>query len=102
MRRSISPVEITNTPAIIATATALAAVDPGNRRGWKIQNLGTNPLFILEGDGASITVFHHVLKGGTGNDDGLGGSVSETQGAVYQGIITIAGTSPRYTVLEMT
>lgn len=101
MRRSISPVETANTPSIASAATALAKVDVGNRRGFSIQNLGTNPLFVLLGSGASTTVFHVVLKGGTGNDDGLGGSISQTQGAVYQGIVTIDGTTPRYTVLEM-
>jgi hypothetical protein len=53
------------------------------------------------GSGASTTVFHVVLKGGTGNDDGLGGSFSQFDGTVYTGIVTIAGTSPRYTVTEL-
>ncbi len=89
----------TSIPAIIATATALAS-NPA-RVGWSIQNLGQNPLFVLLGAGATSSVFHTVLKAGTGNDDGLGGSVSQTSGVVYTGIITIAGTSPRYTVLEI-
>jgi hypothetical protein len=88
-----------NTPAIASAATALAANTA--RVGWQIQNLGTNPLFVLLGSGASTTVFHQVLKAGTGNDDGLGGIMSQTSGAIYNGIITIAGTSPRYTVLEI-
>lgn len=87
-----------NTPAIISTATALAS-NP-ERLGWSIQNTGTNPLFVLLGAGASTTVFHQVLKGGTGNSDGLGASMGETAGTVYTGIITIAGTSPLYVVLE--
>lgn len=93
------PTTAVNTPAIASAATALAA-NP-NRLGWQIQNLGTNPLFVLLGSGASTTVFHAVLKGGTGNDDGLGASMSDTAGTIYTGIITIAGTSPRYTVLEL-
>jgi len=88
-----------NTPAISSAATALAA-NP-KRNAFQIQNLGTNPLFVLLGSGASITVFHQVLKGGTGNDDGLGGSFSMSTGTVYTGIVTIAGTSPRYTILEL-
>lgn len=88
-----------NTPAIISTATALAANTA--RKGWQIQNTGTNPLFVLLGTGASTSVFHAVLKGGTGASDGLGGSISQTSGVVYQGIITIAGTSPLYVVLEL-
>ena len=88
-----------NTPAIVSAATALAS-NP-KRLGWTIQNLGTNTLFVLLGSGASSTVFHTVLKAGTGNDDGTGGSVGQESGVVYTGIITISGSSPRYTVTEM-
>jgi len=88
-----------NTPAIISTATALAANDA--RVAFSIQNLGTNPLFVLLGSGATSSVFHTVLKGSTVQDDGTGGVLSMAENAVYTGIITIAGTSPRYTVLEM-
>lgn len=95
----VYPTANSNTPAIASAATALASNTA--RIGWQIQNLGTNPLFVLLGSGASTTVFHAVLKGGTGNDDGLGASIAQTSGAVYTGLISIAGTSPRYTVLEM-
>lgn len=88
-----------NTPAIISSAgTALASNK--ERIGWSIQNLGTNPLFVLLGPGASTSVFHMVLKGGTGNDDGLGATMNETSGTVYTGIITVAGSTPRFVVLE--
>lgn len=88
-----------NTPSIASDATALASNTA--RGAWHIQNLGTNPLFVRLGAGASTTVFHFVLKGGSGNDDGLGASVGYNEGTVYTGIITIAGTSPRYTALEL-
>lgn len=88
-----------NTPSIASAATAIAANT--GRGGWMIQNLGTNPLFVLLGSGASTTVFHVVLKAGTGNDDGTGGTVAQMEGIVFTGIITIAGTSPRYTALEI-
>lgn len=87
-----------NTPAIASAATALAANK--ERIGWSIQNLGTNTLFVLLGTGASTSVFHEVLKGGSGNDDGLGATYGQMAGTVYTGIITIAGSSPRYVVLE--
>ncbi len=88
-----------NTPSIVTSAgTALAAND--NRRYFSIQNVGTNPLFILLGSGASTTVFHAVIKGGTGNDDGLGGSY-QSDVLCYQGIVTVAGTSPRFVVTEI-
>lgn len=88
-----------NTPAIASAATALA--ENSDRKGWSIQNLGTNVLFVLLGTGASTSVFHYCVKGGGGNDDGTGGSVSQTDGVVFTGPITIAGTSPRYVVSEM-
>lgn len=88
-----------NTPSIASAATALA--ENVERTGWQIQNLGTNPLFVRLGSGASTSVFHAVLKGGTGNDDGLGGSIAQMGGIVYTGLISIAGTSPRYTVTEL-
>lgn len=89
-----------NTPAIITAAgTALAANNA--RIGWGIENVGTNPLFVLMGSGASATVYHKVLKGGTGNDDGLGGSMDSEGPTVYTGIITVAGTSPRFVVYEI-
>lgn len=91
---------VANTPSILTSAgTALSA--NANRAGWMIQNLGTNPLFVLLGGGASTSVFHAVLKAGTIADDGLGGFLSQTDGTVYTGIITVAGTSPRFTVLEL-
>lgn len=88
-----------NTPSISSDTTALAA-NP-NRIGWHIQNVGTNPLFVKLGSSASNSVFHVILKGGTGDSDGLGAFFSQYGPAVYTGIITIAGTSPKYVVLEM-
>lgn len=89
-----------NTPSIASATTALAANSA--RTGWSIQNLGTNPLFVRFASGASTTVFHRVLAAGSVNDDGTGGALSQTDGVVYTGVISIAGTSPRYTVTEFT
>ncbi len=86
-------------PSIQTGATALAANNA--RIGWSIQNLSTNPLFVCQGDGASTTVFHHVLKGGTAPDDGLGGSLVFMDGAVFSGNVTVAGTGLRYVALEI-
>lgn len=89
-----------NTPSIITSAgTALAANKA--RLGWSIQNLGTNPLFVRLGDTASTTVFHFVLKAGTGQDDGNGGLLTNMDGTVFTGLISIAGTSPRCVVTEL-
>lgn len=98
MQTIIYPTINANTPSISSAATALAA-NP-KRIAWNIQNLGQNALFVLFGSGASTSVFHVVLKAGSANDDGTGGTVGQESGVIYTGIITIAGTSPRYTVLE--
>lgn len=96
----ISQVSLSNTPVISSDATALAR-NPA-RGAWMIQNLGTNALFVRLGAGASSSVFHVVLKAGTGNDDGTGGSFAQEAGVVYYGEVSIAGTSPRYVVTELT
>lgn len=97
---NVSSTQNINTPAIVAVAGTALAANPA-RIGWGIQNVGANPLFVLMGSGASTTVYHRVLKGGSGNDDGLGGSLDYFNGAVYNGIITVAGTSPRFVVIEL-
>ena len=93
-----------NTPSILTSAGTALASNPA-RISWSIQNLGTNALFVLRNPDAttvaSTTVFHQVLKGGTGNDDGSGGFVSEEAGAIFTGTISVAGTSPRFTVMEL-
>lgn len=88
-----------NTPSIASSATALAA-NP-TRTQWSIQNLGQNVLFVRLGAAASSTVFHVALKAGTANDDGTGGICGQDTNVIYTGVISIAGTSPRYTVTEM-
>lgn len=87
-----------NTPSIASSTTALAS-NPA-RVGWYIQNLGQNALYVLMGAGASTSVFHIVLKASTSNDDGSGGSTGQETGIIYTGIITLAGTSPRYVCTE--
>jgi hypothetical protein len=87
-----------NTPSI-ASSTTVSVANP-KRIAWNIQNLGQNVLYVLLGTGASTSVFHVALKAATANDDGTGGSVGQETGVIYTGVITIAGTSPRYVFLE--
>lgn len=98
MAMFVQPTQAANTPSIQSSATALAA-NPA-RVAWQIQNLGTNPLFVLQGTGASTTLFHFVLKGAGVQDDGSGGSYTDSASSTYTGVVTVAGTSPRYVVLE--
>ena len=88
-----------NTPSILADATGIPT-NPA-RSAWSIQNVGTNPLFVRLGGTASSTVYHYVLKGGTGDSDGLGALVAQTNGTVFTGAISVAGTSPKYVVMEI-
>lgn len=87
-----------NTPAISSDATAIAANSA--RSSWFIQNLGTNTLYVKLGADASTSVFHRVLKAGSVNDDGTGGSTGDSSGVIFTGIISVAGTSPRYVISE--
>lgn len=100
LRNNISPTSKINTPAIQTSAgTVLAAND--DRKSWMIQNVGTNPVFVRIGGTASTSLFHFVLKGGTGDSDGLGASYTEDgSGTVSTGLISIAGTTPKVVVME--
>lgn len=91
--------QTTSSSGIITSAGTLAAANSG-RVSYKISNLGTNPLFVKEGTGASTTVFDYILAGGTGADNGTGASYDSGDMQVYTGIITIAGTSPRAVIAE--
>jgi len=98
-RGIIARTHVANTPEILTGATALTATE--NRGRWSIQNVGTNPIFVLLGADASTTVFHKILKGGTDDSDGLGADWGHTDGVVYSGVITVAGTAPKYVVTEL-
>lgn len=91
--------KLANTPAILTDATGIP--ENANRAGWSIQNTGTNPLFVRLGGTASSTVYHFVLKGGTGDNDGNGGLIAQTTGTVFTGAIGVAGTSPKYVTMEL-
>lgn len=102
MIESITQAKTVNTPSIVAEAGNVLAANT-NRKGFMIQNVGTNAVFVRLGTGASTTVFHAVLKGGTGDSDGNGGSFGQMDGGlVFQGIISIAGTTPKVVVTELT
>lgn len=89
----------TTTNSGIASATTASAAKP-HRVGYSIQNCGTNVLFVKEGASASSTDFDYILAAGTGNDNGTGARYESPAGRIYTGIISIAGTSPRYVISE--
>lgn len=80
--------------AILTSAGTGLAANPA-RTSYFVQNLGTNPLFVKEGTGASTTDFTFILAAGTGADNGTGGSKESISGQVYTGAVTFAGTTPR-------
>lgn len=89
-----------NVPSILtATGTALSANT--DRIGVFVQNLGTNPLFVRFGGTASSTVFHICLKAAVGADDGTGGVLTLLDGIIPTGLVSIAGTSPRFVAWEI-
>lgn len=90
-------VSAANTPAIITASGNVAAANAA-RKSIKIQNWGTNPLFVRLGTGASATVAHEIAAGGTTNDDGKGGSVFTDQ---YTGVVSVFGTGVRCVVTEL-
>jgi hypothetical protein len=91
--------QATSVPTVQTSTTALASNTA--RIAFMIQNQDTSALKVCFGPGASSTIYHVVLKGGTGAADGTGGSVAQEAGTVYNGVITVfsAGT-PSYTVWE--
>jgi hypothetical protein len=101
MIESVTQSKTANTPAIV-TAAGIALAANTERKGFIIQNVGTGPIFIRFGGTASATVFHVVLKGGTGDSDGNGGSYSQMGPTVYQGLVSVAGTTPKFVVTELT
>jgi len=77
--------------------TDAAAVPATRRINIRVQNLGTSPLFVKLGADASVTDFTVVLPGATGADNGTS-LPREFPG--YQGTLSTAGTTPRYTISE--
>ena len=84
----------------ILTSAGTAASPNTARVSYKINNLGTNPLFVKEGASASTTDFDYILAAGTGADNGTGASYDSPSSNCYQGVITVAGTSPRFSITE--
>ncbi len=85
-----------------AQTSTTALVANTARTGFQIQNLsGANQLYVNFGTGASSSVYSFILKTGSGAADGTGGSFAMFGPEVYRGLITIAGTSPSYAILEL-
>lgn len=88
-----------NTPSILTSAGEALAAN-SSRKQFSIQNLGTNPLYVRFGaSDATTSVFQFCLSPGTSNDDGRGAIYIDN---CWHGRVSIAGTSPRCAVMELT
>lgn len=98
----MSPTVRTQNATVTPIASATTAIASNKARvGFMIQNLGTNVLFVKYGSGATSSDFSVALKASSIQDDGTGGVITSADTSVYTGIITIAGTSPRYAATEL-
>lgn len=88
-----------NIPSL-ATSTTVSVANP-ERYAWGIQNQGVNTLYVRLAAGASDTVYHYALKACTSAKDGTGGVYEQMSGGVHTGVISVAGTSPSYTFMEL-
>lgn len=87
MANIVARADLANTPSIVTTTGDVLAANT-SRKGWSIQNVGQVPVFIRKGTGVSTTVFHKVIKGGTADSDGLGGTYGEMEGVIYAGVVS--------------
>lgn len=78
--------------AISTSAGDISNVTAGMR--LIVQNLDTDPLFVKYGTGASASSFSFVLPACTATDDGTSPPVVIDS---WIGIVSVAGTTPRFT-----
>lgn len=76
--------------AIITSGGDLATLAAGDT--LHIENLGTNPLFVKRGTGASSTSANYVLAAASVADNGTGGKLDITD---FTGVVSATGTSVR-------
>lgn len=102
MGNVVARADLANTPSIVTTTGDVLSANT-SRRGWSIQNVGQVPVFIRLGTGASTSEFHYVIKGGTADSDGLGGTVSQMEGVVFAGVIsaTVASGTMKIVITEL-
>lgn len=84
---------VTSAPSNSAPITAAANITLAEGDVLFVQNLGTNPLFVRRGTGATSSLFNYVLQAAGTADDGTGGSVLIDD---FVGVVSFAGTSVRY------
>lgn len=96
----VQPTSYTPTSATGATAGTVFLANTA-RVYFQIQNVGTNPIYLKFGTGASSTDYSEILKGGTAGLDGTGG-IYKSSTVVYTGVVSVGGTAPTYVAYELT
>lgn len=79
------------------TGAGTAVLDNLSRTDVQLQNQGTNPLYVKLGLGCSTVNYDVILQGCTIAADGKGGFYANSG---YTGPISVAGSSPSYTITE--
>jgi hypothetical protein len=71
-------------PSQVFTANGQVLAVNNSRRGYKVQNNGTVPVFLLNGLGAAANLYTVIIPAGTAANDGVGGFYTDTdhKGAV--------------------
>ena len=96
---TVAQIQDVNVPEIQNGTTALSKNI--YRGAWSIQNLSTEKLYIRLGANCTDELFHFVIPGGSEEDDGNGGTVSQAEGIVWAGEISVFGTDKRYVAMEL-
>jgi hypothetical protein len=68
-----------------------------NRDFFVIQNQGTNALYVKYGTGCTTSDYDVILSACSSAADGTGGVLTDDS---YKGPVSIAGTSPSYSIVE--
>ena len=97
----ISPANKANTGSVILTDNGTIFESNTSRRYWFIQNVGTVPVFIKFGTGASATSFNSIIHGGSSDSDGTGGSASSDNPISYTGDISVYSTNLKIVAYEL-
>lgn len=101
MANIISPANQASTTSSILTANGTIFESNPSRRYWFIQNVGTAPVFIKFGTGASSTSFNSIIHGGASDSDGTGGSAKSDNPISYTGDISVYSTGLKIVAYEL-
>lgn len=97
----ISQANSADTSSLVLTDNGIIFDSNPHRRYWFIQNVGTVPVFVKFGTGASATSFNAIIHGGTSDSDGTGGTASADNPISYTGDISVYSTNLKIVAYEI-